>query len=78
MNLHPQPDWSRLLGQHVEIREAGHFVRTGTVDAVMPDLSILWLSAEGHWPREMVGKSGNWEVFARYQWDVTTTAARLS
>lgn len=75
MNLHPQPDWSRLLGQHVEIREAGRFVRTGTVDAVMPDLSILWLSAEGPWPREMVEKSGNWEVFARHQWDVTTTLA---
>lgn len=73
MDLHPQSNWSRLLGQHVEIRQAGRFVRTGTVDPVMPDNSILWLSAEGNWPREMVEKSGSREVFAPYQWDVPTT-----
>ncbi|MDI2036281.1 hypothetical protein [Paenarthrobacter nitroguajacolicus] len=71
MDLHPQPDWGRLLGQHVEIRQGGHFVRNGIVDAVMPDNSIIWLSAEGPWPREMVEKSGSREVYARYQWDLS-------
>lgn len=74
MDLHPQPDWGRLLGQHVEIRQGGHFVRSGMVDAVMPDNSIIWLAAEGPWLREMVEKSGNREVFARYEWDVPGTA----
>lgn len=73
MDLRPESNWSRLLGQHVEIRQAGRFVRTGTVDAVMPDNSILWLSAEGNWTREMVEKSGSREVFAPLQWDVPTT-----
>lgn len=75
MNLHPQPDWGRLLGQHVEIRQGGRIVRNGIVDAVMPDNSILWLSAEGPWPREMIEQSSGQEVFARYQWDVPTTAS---
>ncbi|MEV7663680.1 hypothetical protein [Paenarthrobacter sp. NPDC089316] len=72
MALHQQPDWGRLLGQHVEIRQAGCLVRTGIVDAVMPDNSILWISAEGPWPREMVEKTGNREVFSRYEWDLPT------
>lgn len=71
MGLHLQPDWSRLLGQHVEIREVDRFIRAGTVDAVMPDQSILWLSAEGPWSREMVERSGDKQVYARYEWDVT-------
>ena len=39
VDLHPQLDWGRLLGQHVEIRQAGHFVRSGIVDAVMPTVA---------------------------------------
>jgi hypothetical protein len=73
VTLHAQPDWNRLLGQHIEIRQAGRFRRTGTVDAVMPDNSILWLSAEGAWPREMIERSGGNVAFARYAWDVPTT-----
>jgi hypothetical protein len=71
---HQQPDWSRLLGQHVEIRQDGRLLRTGTVDAVMPDNSILWLSAEGPWPREMVERWDGRVVFARYEWDVSADA----
>lgn len=72
MTGHAQPDWNRLLGQRVEIRKDGSLLRTGIVDAVMPDNSILWLSAEGPWPREMVERSGGNVVFARYSWDVPT------
>lgn len=73
MTLHVQQDWNRLLGQHIEIRQNGHLIRTGTVDAVMPDNSILWLSAEGNWRREMVERSQGMEAYARYAWDVPDT-----
>lgn len=70
LDLHLQPDWERLVGQHVEIRQCGRLVRRGVVEAVMPDNSILWLSAEWPWPREMVERSRGQEVFARYEWDL--------
>jgi hypothetical protein len=65
MNSYPQPDWHRALGHLVEIRLNGQTLRTGVVDAVMPDGSILWLSAEGTNPREMVERACGKEVFAR-------------
>jgi hypothetical protein len=67
--LHFQPDWQRALGQYVEIRRAGKTIRTGVVEAVMPDNSILWIAAAGVLPREMVMKSDGSQVFARYPWD---------
>lgn len=69
MELHPQPDWQRAHGQYVEIRRSGKTVHTGTVDAVMPDNSILWISASGAYPRTMFEKSQGDEVYARYSWD---------
>lgn len=69
MDLHRQPDWQRVLGQFVEIRRQGDLVRAGTVEAVMPDSSILWISADGPFPREMVERAEGCEVFARYGWD---------
>jgi hypothetical protein len=69
MGLHLQSDWHRTLGQHVEIRRYGNTVREGTVDAVMPDDSILWISASGIHPRQMVQRADGFEVYARYQWD---------
>lgn len=70
MDLHLQPDWEGLVGLHVEIRQHGRTVRSGVVEAVMPDNSILWLSAEWPWPREMVERSRGQQVFARYEWDL--------
>ena len=55
LDLHVQPHWRRLLGQHVEVRRDGEIVRTGTVEDVMSDNSILWISAAGSCPREMLG-----------------------
>lgn len=69
MNLHLQPDWQRALGQHVEIRRHGKTVGAGTVEAVMRDNSILWLSAHGLNPRMMVERSDGSQVYARYAWD---------
>ena len=68
MDLHLQPDWQRALGQHVEIWINGKPVRAGTVDAVMPDNSLLWISAEGHHTREMLARDDGYQVFARYPW----------
>ena len=39
-------DWSRLAGADVEIRVRGNVVRSGVVDVVMPDATILWLAAD--------------------------------
>ncbi|MBB6407142.1 prophage tail gpP-like protein [Arthrobacter sp. AZCC_0090] len=68
MDLHLQPDWQRALGQYVEIRLGGKTVRTGTVDSVMPDSSILWISAQGTDTRMMVEQARGNEVFVGYQW----------
>lgn len=70
MRRHLQPDWQRALGQYVEIRLKGKTVRTGTVDAVMPDNSILWISAEVPCPRQMVERADGSQVYACYAWDV--------
>jgi hypothetical protein len=77
MDLHPQPEWQRTLGQYVEIRLNGKTIRSGTVEAVMPDDSILWLSADGPNTREMIQRIDGKQVFARYSWDVPS-AARIS
>lgn len=67
MEFQAQSDWLAALGLYVEIRDRGRFVRAGTVDAVMPDGSLLWLSAEGAWLREIVEKKSGMEVVARYE-----------
>lgn len=69
MDLHLQPDWQRALGQLVEVRRNGEFVRAGTVDHVMPDNSILWISSGGTYQREMVERAEGYQIYARYPWD---------
>jgi hypothetical protein len=59
-----QHEWTQaLVGQFVEIRKGGECLRSGVVDAITFDGSILWLSAEGVWTREMFEKSHGKEVF---------------
>ena len=69
MGLHRQPDWQRALGQYVEVRRRGRTVRTGVVDAVTSDGSLLWISAEGAHLREMVERADGSEIYSRYSWD---------
>lgn len=69
MDLHLQQDWKRALGQYVEVRRGGDIVRTGTVDDVMSDNSILWVSAAGPFHRQMYERTEGFEVYARYPWD---------
>ncbi|MGX1163604.1 hypothetical protein FBY31_4594 [Arthrobacter sp. SLBN-100] len=66
MDLHLQPDWQRALGQWVEIWKDGKFVRKGTVEAVMPDESVLWISAEGASSRQMLLRCDKYQVFAHF------------
>lgn len=68
MSLHLQPDWQRTLGQDVEIRVNGKPVRTGTIEAVTPDNSVLWISADGVDARQMLARAEGYEVFTRYSW----------
>lgn len=68
MTFHLQPDWHRALGQHVEIRRDGKPVRTGIVEAVMPDASLLWISAEGPNTRQMLSREDGYSVYTRYKW----------
>jgi hypothetical protein len=66
MDLHLQPDWQRALGQRVEIWKDGTCVRKGTVEAVMPDDSLLWISAEGMSPRQIIGRYDGYQVFTHF------------
>ncbi len=46
-------DWSLLINAMVEIRQNGQVIRTGFVEDVMPDSSVLWLAADHDNPRQM-------------------------
>jgi len=46
-------DWSNLVGHPVELRQQGKYIRSGVVDAAMPDSSALWLAAHGADDRQM-------------------------
>lgn len=69
LGLHLQTQWRRALHQYVEIRLNGQILRTGFVDAVMPDESILWISADGIHPREMIERASGKSIYCRYAWD---------
>jgi hypothetical protein len=74
--LHLQHDWLPVIGELVEIRHGGHAVRTGTVDGVTPDGSILWLAAYGAEPRSMLERSQGFSVWIEYKWESTATEQR--
>lgn len=40
--------------------------RKGTVDAVLPDSSILWVAAEGPFLRRMISRQDGYEVFTHF------------
>ena len=66
MDLHLQADWQRALGQRVEVWRGGKLVRNGTVEAVMPDDSLLWISAEGNSLRQMIFRQDGYQVFTHF------------
>ena len=66
MDLQLQPNWQRTLGQRVEIWKCGEFVREATVEAVMPDNSLLWASAEGNYSRQIYSRQDGYQVFTHF------------
>ncbi|MDQ0029083.1 hypothetical protein [Arthrobacter bambusae] len=66
MDIQLQPNWQRTLGQLVEIWRDGKFVREGTVEAVMPDNSFLWISADGNSSRQMISRHDGYQVFTHF------------
>ena len=63
MTLHRYPSWNRLVGATVEIRQHGEPIRTGTVEAAMPDSSALWLASDGIHPRSMYEAALGYQVW---------------
>lgn len=63
MQKYPHEEWNRLTGAPVEIRRNGTTVRAGTVEAVMPDSSLLWIQANGACDRELFSAADNYEVW---------------
>ncbi len=56
-------DWQLLVGCWVELRSGGRLVRTGEVEDVAPDSSVMWLKFNGTHGRQMVVKTDGYEVF---------------
>lgn len=69
MTYHKQDDWLPLIGETVQIRQYGRFIRTGTVDAVTGDAKILWLAADGVNQRRLISKADGFEVWMTYRWE---------
>jgi hypothetical protein len=59
--------WDHIVGTRVEIRQNGQLIRIGTVEAVMPDSSIVWLASDGVQPRAMYEAALHYEVWAGAQ-----------
>lgn len=69
MELHIQPDWRPLIGHTVDVKLNSTTIRTGTVDAVMEDNSILWLAPAGADTRVMVERADGYTIWIRYKWE---------
>jgi hypothetical protein len=63
LSLYLQTDWRPLVGQTVEVRRHGDHVRSGTVDAVMEDNSILWIAFGGAHHRTMFERAEGFTVW---------------
>ncbi|MET3165404.1 UNVERIFIED_ORG: hypothetical protein ABIB19_003838 [Arthrobacter sp. UYEF10] len=66
MDLHLQPDWQRTLGQHIQIWIRGEYIRKGIVDAVMPDNSLIWISGDGPFQRQIFARDEGYQIFAHF------------
>jgi hypothetical protein len=55
-------DWHQLIGNWVELRSGGSVIRTGEVEAVAADSSVMWLKFNGIHGRQMVFRADGYEV----------------
>lgn len=69
MALHLQHDWLPVLGHQVEIRRLNATIRSGRVDAVTQDGSILWIEPDGTHPRCLFERSQGYQVWIQYAWE---------
>lgn len=67
MKLYRCEDWSRLTGSEIEIHKGGQVVRTGTVEAVMLDSSIIWLATDHNGTRKLFESAEQYEVWTGHQ-----------
>jgi hypothetical protein len=63
MKLRRVTDWTLLVGASIEIRQQGHSVCSGHVDAVTDDGSILWLQPAAE-NRRLFEKAEFYEAWA--------------
>ncbi|MBT2596703.1 hypothetical protein [Arthrobacter sp. ISL-72] len=56
-------DWQLLIGSWIELRRGDQLVRTGEVEAVTSDSSIMWLKFNGTHPRQLVAKTDGYAVY---------------
>jgi hypothetical protein len=56
-------DWTLLVGSSIEIRQQGHSVCRGYVDAVTEDGSILWLQPAAE-NRRLFERAESYEAWA--------------
>jgi hypothetical protein len=64
---HRHTEWALLTNALVEIRHHGTTVRTGVVDAVMSDSSMVWIAAEAAHPRQVFEASEGHEIWVALQ-----------
>ncbi|GAB2724913.1 hypothetical protein GCM10027038_24380 [Arthrobacter bambusae] len=62
-DLRLRHDWGLAKGQVVEVRHRNIPPRTGLVEDVTADGSILWLAADGPSTRTMVDRSEGYEIW---------------
>ena len=63
VKIRASENWARLVGAFVEIRQNHRTVRSGIVENVMPDSSLLWLAADATNQRAMFAAADNYEVW---------------
>lgn len=63
MTNHKHTQWEELTGALVEVRQSGTIVRTGIVDAAMPDGSAIWITSDSNQPRRIYEKAEGFLVY---------------
>ena len=63
MPAYRHENWSQLVGAFVEVRVNRQCLRTGYVEDVMPDSSVLWLAADESASRTLIAKVEGYEVW---------------
>lgn len=71
-------DWPRLIGLPVEIRQDGATITKGTVDAAMPNSSIVWLAPHGARHRTLFEAKQKYEVWVDPTAAAKNAAVRLA